>query len=436
MTMKNKGLKFNGGEGLEGLEKKVHEAMMQTELHNGYGAYELSYAGGKSGLSFGGNQMDMGQKGENFVEGVFVDILRNARDAGGQSLLSESEKSALLAPPNLRSEERQKFYKKYTEKGVTPQQMFGDLLPKVNAALSSDYGVKVINEQYRNEIRGSIEHVKDIIAKTENHKVIEQITLSDEWMLRFVDYHNQYGFSQNENMFNLLKHGKVELKNINHDPKAKSLSNASGRALESGRYEVHLDEDGLLTVAIFKDFIRHTEQYRKSEQAAKAQENRLNKIDKLLGQKAEPRPNVDYDLVYTHGTIVLGDERMRSLQGDGAKFVLSGTLNVELSRLKKCIAYINYDDHIRVLVNNKQVHTSVPGGGNLFQVVKVNGVNYVDNGVGRVQAETGQNHYYVLDLRPHLQNGFNQIVQEVIVQHLGNSSMRIEYTNASLKARL
>jgi hypothetical protein len=127
---------------------------------------------------------------------------------------------------------------------------------------------------------------------------------------------------------------------------------------------------------------------------------------------------------------------MRSLQGDGAKFVLSGTLNVELSRLKKCIAYINYDDHIRVLVNNKQVHTSVPGGGNLFQVVKVNGVNYVDNGVGRVQAETGQNHYYVLDLRPHLQNGFNQIVQEVIVQHLGNSSMRIEYTNASLKARL
>jgi len=57
----NEKYKFTGGNDLTGLGKLYHEIMMKNELRDGFGAYELSYAKGKSGLSFGGNQMDMSE---------------------------------------------------------------------------------------------------------------------------------------------------------------------------------------------------------------------------------------------------------------------------------------------------------------------------------------------------------------------------------------
>ena len=60
MVSKNN-TKFTGGDTLTGIYQLYHQSMMKNELYNGYGAYQLSYAGGKSGLSFGGNQMDMSE---------------------------------------------------------------------------------------------------------------------------------------------------------------------------------------------------------------------------------------------------------------------------------------------------------------------------------------------------------------------------------------
>ncbi len=52
--------KFTGGDKLEGFEKYLHHVLMLNELGGGVGGYELADAKiGKSGYSFGGNQMDL-----------------------------------------------------------------------------------------------------------------------------------------------------------------------------------------------------------------------------------------------------------------------------------------------------------------------------------------------------------------------------------------
>lgn len=56
----NDGPRFTGGDYLTGFDKIVHDLMMRNELINGYHAYEVRFAKkGNSGLSFGGNQMDL-----------------------------------------------------------------------------------------------------------------------------------------------------------------------------------------------------------------------------------------------------------------------------------------------------------------------------------------------------------------------------------------
>ena len=64
MSKEKDGPRFTGGDDFTGFNKIVHDIMMTNELYNGYGGYRVSYADtgdpeNKSGLSFGGNQMDM-----------------------------------------------------------------------------------------------------------------------------------------------------------------------------------------------------------------------------------------------------------------------------------------------------------------------------------------------------------------------------------------
>jgi hypothetical protein len=47
---KKQGLRFTGGDHFAGFEKVVHDLMMCNELMGGYGAYQVSFAGGESGL--------------------------------------------------------------------------------------------------------------------------------------------------------------------------------------------------------------------------------------------------------------------------------------------------------------------------------------------------------------------------------------------------
>ena len=68
--------RFTGGDGLTGFSKLVHNVMMVNELKGGTGAYQLSHAkAGRSGYSFGGNQMDLLQEGNAHVRELLKDIL-------------------------------------------------------------------------------------------------------------------------------------------------------------------------------------------------------------------------------------------------------------------------------------------------------------------------------------------------------------------------
>ncbi len=68
--------RFTGGDDLTGIHKKYHDIMMKNELRGGMGAYELSWAGGRSAPSFGGNQMDLGSNIK--APPVFQEIVSNA----------------------------------------------------------------------------------------------------------------------------------------------------------------------------------------------------------------------------------------------------------------------------------------------------------------------------------------------------------------------
>ena len=123
--------RFTGGDQLTGLKKLYHEIMMKNELVDGYGAYEVHFARGKSGISFGGNQIDL-KKGEKDYRKDFVDILLNARDDKGNPFFTQSEIKSIAG-------EEKKGYEKFSE-GKPVKEFFGQYLPRVNAALSSHYG--------------------------------------------------------------------------------------------------------------------------------------------------------------------------------------------------------------------------------------------------------------------------------------------------------
>jgi uncharacterized protein YwlG (UPF0340 family) len=88
-------LQFTAGNNLTGIFKLYHEAMMQNELRNGLGAYELSFAGGESGFSFGGNQIDLSQN-MDFAKNI-VEILKNATDNKGVVFLLQTKSLILRA---------------------------------------------------------------------------------------------------------------------------------------------------------------------------------------------------------------------------------------------------------------------------------------------------------------------------------------------------
>lgn len=113
---KNK-MPFTAGNNLTGIFKLYHEAMMKNELKAGLGAYELNFAGGKSGFSFGGNQIDLSKR-TPFAANI-VDILKNATDSKGVSFFTQDE---VL---NIAGEDNGNLIKSKQ----TLQSVFGDNLP-------------------------------------------------------------------------------------------------------------------------------------------------------------------------------------------------------------------------------------------------------------------------------------------------------------------
>lgn len=179
-----KEIKFSGGDELTDFKKIVHEFMMKNELINGYGGYEVKFAGTKnSGLSFGGNQMDMSERAE--ARKIFVDILKNATDSQGEKIISSLNLPKILGPHN----------KKILDKNKTPKEVFGENLDRVNAALKSEYGIKSINKSYLENINTDIAHIEKAIDLMANNPAAQAFYSTDFGKAFLFDYHNQYNLS-------------------------------------------------------------------------------------------------------------------------------------------------------------------------------------------------------------------------------------------------
>lgn len=223
-------MRFTGGDNLAGLEAKLHAVFMQTELQNGLGAYEVSLADGSSGISFGGNQMDLA-KGDSKYREIFFDILARAKmsDGGGGSrsvggdrgdrsdsagnsgnggsgnkIFSDVDLSNIKALPLL------------FKTGHRPQLIFGGYLPKINQALSSKYGIEKLNEVYRLELKKILTHVERAIMHITNVRNRKIIAASDEWKVRLADYHNQFYLDTGKSgkLISYLSGNEVVLRNF------------------------------------------------------------------------------------------------------------------------------------------------------------------------------------------------------------------------------
>lgn len=366
--------RFTGGDHLTGFEKRVHDVLMKTELHGGYGAYELKYAeskdgGGKSGLSFGGNQMDLANskkadgKDSKYMT-LFLEILENARDSSGKKILSDDEYKSIV-----------KNNPKYTENGITPEKACGSLLPKINAALSSSYGVQKINEAYVPELRGKIKYVDDIINSLPNQVNKNTLQADEELRIRLVDYHNQFTMSKNKQMHNMLKGEEITLKNHAFDDKGKDKKKDPLFNNVDKVNAVHtMKMPSAPTVDDVVKYIRATEQCNKTLQAAKGVEGRLKKLDEYFGRdytKEEYKKggSIVFELGNRDFDIVVGDEK-QTYSGLGGQHRIERSLkiNVDLNNLKSCIVKLanntDYDVTLvvnNILVNHKEVSTTSLG---------------------------------------------------------------------------
>lgn len=272
-----KGKKFTGGDDLTGLEKKVHQVLMQTELRNGYGAYEATFAGTtNSGISFGGNQMDLAAKDKE-ARKIFKDIIEQATNANKNTIFSNEEFKKVTADSVL------------SAKGKSPEKVFGDLLPKVNEALSSEYGIKEINEAYVNAVKNKIEHVRKGVKQLDNEEN-KKILSSDEWIARLVDYHNKFymGLKKEKEGFNeasilrFLNGDEVTLNNYEYDDNEKIKLTEKGEKKIAKTHKFKIEKK--LTVEEFQSYIRKTDEYNKSQYVGAGVDERLRKLEDAISK--------------------------------------------------------------------------------------------------------------------------------------------------------
>lgn len=178
--------KFTGGDKLEGFEKYLHHVLMLNELGGGVGGYELADAKiGKSGYSFGGNQMDLAKNPE-------------ARDTLRDILLIKK----------LDKDQIKKYLDKFEKNGKFDHFKTSSDVSLINAALGSDEGMEKINQAYVKEIKANAAHIDGIIKTA--HKDLQPFLKDPVVKLILADYHNQFHLSTNGKMHNLLKGKAVQ----------------------------------------------------------------------------------------------------------------------------------------------------------------------------------------------------------------------------------
>ncbi len=183
----NHGLRFTGGDHLtpkDGFKYYLHQEMSDAVY-------------GSSGPSFGGNQFDVGSNkdGQKLLE----KILHHAKDNAGNSFLSESEMTQL-----------HRIYKPFNDvknkkeeiviKGMSDEDkaFYKQIKPKLDAALSSPTGIKLINENYNENLDNKILKVEEKISNVKNKVNREFLNNSMQAKVFIADIGNQYGVKVND----------------------------------------------------------------------------------------------------------------------------------------------------------------------------------------------------------------------------------------------
>ena len=184
---------FTGGVGLTGFEEMVYYVDMKNELVDGKRGYVLSYAKGKSGLSYGGNQMDLANDKIDALP-RFRDIIVNARDENNQPFFTDKEIGTIMTLATTHGNAH----------------VLDLYQPRINKALSSDYGRQQIDLAYKETLANRIQKIDGVIAGLPSQ--YQKGARSEETRLLLIDYDNQYHLttkdsSKDAKMYHLL-HGK------------------------------------------------------------------------------------------------------------------------------------------------------------------------------------------------------------------------------------
>lgn len=183
--------RFSGGDAFprDSMEYRTYLIMMKSELRNGAGAYEMSNAASaRSGPSFGPFQYDIGsnQEGRNLLEAVAA----SAADAYGRRILSDQELQSI----------KDHFYKPFSEFTPTDSTLYDQLKSKLNAALSSDVGVKAIDADFVPKVRQKVAAMNAIVEDMAEGPNKNFISNSDVARLILIDTKNQYGNAVNDGL--------------------------------------------------------------------------------------------------------------------------------------------------------------------------------------------------------------------------------------------
>lgn len=164
---------------LSGVLSLYDKILKVNELADEAEAYKLSLSGANSGLSFGANQMDMSER--KSARELFIKIMTNATDNKGNKFLKVDELNSINQI-------------ELSVKHQQPQTVFGNLLPKINEVLSSDYGITNINNEYINQIKADSVHIENIVINILN-PFAKQFYNTNLGKCLLFDYNNQFYLS-------------------------------------------------------------------------------------------------------------------------------------------------------------------------------------------------------------------------------------------------
>jgi hypothetical protein len=171
---------FKGDDDLTGIQSVVAQAFLQNELGGVSDGYQLSHAGiGKSGFSFGGNQMDLSTN-EKYSDTI-KDILVQAKDADGKPIVADSESFYARIAPALESVGK-------------PDAISDEDKKIINSGLSSPYGRQKIDEEFKVEVDTRIAHTMSVLEHLPDGARKTKIMNSPELLTHIVDYDNRMDF--------------------------------------------------------------------------------------------------------------------------------------------------------------------------------------------------------------------------------------------------